>query len=77
MSSALLTDLRARGLVFQVAGEEALPAWLDGGMRTLYCGFDPTADSLHIGSWCRCSRCAAFQLAGHRARSRSSAAPPG
>ena len=50
MSSALLDDLRARGLIFQIAGEDELPAWLDGGVRTLYCGFDPTADSLHIGS---------------------------
>ena len=50
MSSALLTDLRARGLIFQAAGEDQLPGWLDGGVRTLYCGFDPTADSLHIGS---------------------------
>ena len=50
MSSALLDDLRARGLIFQIAGEDELPGWLDGGVRTLYCGFDPTADSLHIGS---------------------------
>ncbi|MEE4108858.1 MAG: tyrosine--tRNA ligase, partial [Halieaceae bacterium] len=50
MSSALLQELRERGLVFQVAGEDELPAWLDGGVRSLYCGFDPTADSLHIGS---------------------------
>jgi tyrosyl-tRNA synthetase len=66
MSSALLTDLRARGLVFQVAGEEALPAWLDGGMRTLYAGFDPTADSLHIGSLVPLLMLRRFQLAGHR-----------
>ena len=45
MSSALLDDLRARGLVFQIAGEDDLPGWLDGGVRTLYCGFDPTAGS--------------------------------
>ena len=50
MSSALLVDLRARGLIFQIAGEDALADWLDGGSRTLYCGFDPTADSLHIAS---------------------------
>ncbi|MBN7799124.1 tyrosine--tRNA ligase [Parahaliea mediterranea] len=66
MSSALLADLRARGLVFQVAGEDELPAWLDGGMRTLYCGFDPTADSLHIGHLVPLLMLRRFQLAGHR-----------
>jgi tyrosyl-tRNA synthetase len=66
MSSELLADLRARGLVFQVAGEEALPAWLDGGSRTLYAGFDPTADSLHIGSLVPLLMLRRFQLAGHR-----------
>jgi tyrosyl-tRNA synthetase len=66
MSSALLDDLRARGLVFQIAGEDDLPAWLDGGMRTLYCGFDPTADSLHIGSLVPLLMLRRFQLAGHR-----------
>ena len=50
MTTALLDDLQARGLVFQIAGEEQLPSWLDGGSRAVYCGFDPTADSLHIGS---------------------------
>ena len=66
MSSALLTDLQARGLIFQVAGEDQLPAWLDGGARTLYCGFDPTADSLHIGSLVPLLMLRRFQLAGHR-----------
>ena len=63
MSSALLADLKARGLVFQVAGEEQLPAWLDGGCRSLYCGFDPTADSLHIGSLVPLLMLRRFQLA--------------
>ena len=66
MSSALLDDLRARGLIFQIAGEADLPAWLDGGVRTLYCGFDPTADSLHIGSLVPLLMLRRFQLAGHR-----------
>jgi len=66
MSSALLDDLRARGLIFQIAGEDDLPAWLDGGMRTLYCGFDPTADSLHIGSLVPLLMLRRFQLAGHK-----------
>ena len=66
MSNALLQDLRDRGLVFQIAGEEAFEAWLEGGPRTLYCGFDPTADSLHIGSLVPLLMLRRFQLAGHR-----------
>jgi tyrosyl-tRNA synthetase len=66
MSRALLEDLRARGLIFQVAGEDDLPRWLDGDMRTLYCGFDPTADSLHIGSLVPLVMLRRFQLAGHK-----------
>ena len=66
MSSAILDDLRARGLIFQIAGEDDLPGWLDGGTRTLYCGFDPTADSLHIGSLVPLLMLRRFQLAGHK-----------
>lgn len=66
MSSELLKDLRERGLVYQVAGEDALPAWLDAERRTLYCGFDPTADSLHIGSLVPLLMLRRFQLAGHK-----------
>lgn len=66
MSSALLEELRARGLIFQIAGEDELAGWLDGGSRTLYCGFDPTADSLHIGSLVPLLMLRRFQLAGHR-----------
>ena len=66
MTSALLDDLRARGLIFQIAGEQELPAWLEGGARTLYCGFDPTADSLHIGSLVPLLMLRRFQLAGHK-----------
>ncbi len=66
MSIELLKDLQARGLVFQIAGEDALPAWLDAQPRTLYCGFDPTADSLHIGSLVPLLMLRRFQLAGHK-----------
>ena len=66
MSNALLQDLRDRGLVFQIAGEEAFEAWLNESPRTLYCGFDPTADSLHIGSLVPLLMLRRFQLAGHR-----------
>jgi tyrosyl-tRNA synthetase len=66
MSETLLANLRARELVSQIAGEEQLPGWLEGGTRTLYCGFDPTADSLHIGSLVPLLMLRRFQLAGHR-----------
>jgi tyrosyl-tRNA synthetase len=66
MSSALIADLRARGLIFQMAGEDALIEWLEGGSRTLYCGFDPTADSLHVGSLVPLLMLRRFQLAGHK-----------
>ena len=66
MSSALLSDLRARGLIFQIAGEDTLADLLDAESRTLYCGFDPTADSLHIGSLVPLLMLRRFQLAGHR-----------
>lgn len=66
MSSELIAELQARGLVFQIAGEDTLGPWLDGGCRTLYVGFDPTADSLHIGHLVPLLMLRRFQLAGHR-----------
>lgn len=66
MSSALIEELKLRGLVFQLAGEDRLLEWLDEAPRTLYCGFDPTADSLHIGSLVPLLMLRRFQEAGHR-----------
>tara|TARA_B110000503_G_scaffold140494_1_gene231517 strand:- start:340 stop:1632 length:1293 start_codon:yes stop_codon:yes gene_type:complete len=65
MSTVLLADLRARGLISQIAGEDTIADWLDAKPRTLYCGFDPTADSLHIGSLVPLLMLRRFQLAGH------------
>ncbi len=62
----LVADLRARGLIAQMSSEEELIAHLDEGARTLYCGFDPTADSLHIGSLVPLLTLKRFQLAGHK-----------
>ena len=47
--SALLQDLHARGLIAQVTDANALDELLTKESVTLYCGFDPTADSLHLG----------------------------
>lgn len=65
-SPRVLGDLEARGLVADVTGREELAAHLAQGVRTVYCGFDPTADSLHIGSLLPLLALRRFQLAGHR-----------
>jgi len=66
MTNALIEDLKARGLVNQMTGGDELEGHLNEGMRTLYCGFDPTADSLHIGSLVPLLVLKRFQEAGHR-----------
>jgi len=65
-AAEILDDLRARELISQLAGEKDLARHLAAGSRTLYCGFDPTADSLHIGSLVPLLVLRRFQLAGHR-----------
>ena len=62
----LFADLTWRGLVSQCTAPEQLPAWLAGGQRTLYAGFDPTSDSLHVGSLLPVMLLRRFQGAGHR-----------
>ncbi|WP_209122117.1 tyrosine--tRNA ligase [Alkalihalobacillus sp. BA299] len=62
----LLKDLQFRGLVNQVTDEEGLANQLTEGQLTLYCGFDPTADSLHIGHLLTILTLRRFQLAGHK-----------
>ena len=62
----LLADLEARGLVQDTTDREALAARLAEGPVTLYCGFDPTADSLHAGNLIGLLVLRRFQLAGHR-----------
>ncbi len=66
MSNALIADLQARNLIYQMTGDDALGQWLDSGPQTLYCGFDPTADSLHIGSLVPLLTLRRFQQAGHK-----------
>lgn len=65
VDSGLLADLDARGLIAQQTGDGALQEHLTQS-RTLYCGFDPTADSLHIGSLVPLLTLKRFQLAGHK-----------
>ncbi|WP_396587771.1 tyrosine--tRNA ligase [Bermanella sp. R86510] len=65
MTAALIEDLKARGLINQTTADEELVAHLESGARTLYCGFDPTADSLHLGHLVPLLVLARFQNAGH------------
>jgi len=62
----VLADLEWRGLLAQTTDREALARELAAGPVTLYCGFDPTADSLHVGSLVPLLALRRFQLAGHR-----------
>jgi tyrosyl-tRNA synthetase len=61
----LLDDLRWRNLVHQTTDDANLSAWLAEKPRTVYAGFDPTADSLHIGHLLPLLMLRRFQLAGH------------
>jgi len=61
----LLADLQMRGLVNQMTAPEELIEHLKES-RVLYCGFDPTADSLHIGSLVPLLVLRRFQQAGHK-----------
>jgi tyrosyl-tRNA synthetase len=62
----LLGDLRARGLVHDSTDPAALSARLAQGPTGIYVGFDPTADSLHVGHLIGQFTLRRFQLAGHR-----------
>jgi len=62
----LLSDLSWRGLINQSTHPDQLGTWLDSGSRRLYCGFDPTSDSLHVGSLLPAMLLRRFQKAGHR-----------
>jgi len=62
----LLDDLRFRGLVNQMTDEEGLEKLLENESVKLYCGFDPTGDSLHIGHLLPILMLRRFQQAGHQ-----------
>ncbi|AFH95720.1 TPA: tyrosine--tRNA ligase [Providencia stuartii] len=65
-SNNLIKQLQERGLVAQVTDEDALAERLAQGPISLYCGFDPTADSLHLGHLVPLLCLKRFQLAGHK-----------
>ena len=63
--SGLFEDLTWRGLVHQVTDRESLPKLLDQDSLVAYIGFDPSADSLHVGSLLQICLLRRLQEAGH------------
>ena len=66
MTEHILDELTWRGLVSQTTGDDALREHLSAGPVTLYCGFDPTAPSLHIGNLVQILTVRRLQDAGHK-----------
>ncbi|HEL2028884.1 TPA: tyrosine--tRNA ligase [Streptococcus suis] len=62
----IFEELKARGLVFQTTDEEALVKALTEGQVSYYTGYDPTADSLHLGHLVAILTSRRLQLAGHK-----------
>jgi tyrosyl-tRNA synthetase len=66
MLKDIIAELSWRGLIHQSTDAANLQNWLNAAGRTLYCGFDPTADSLHVGSLIPLLMLRRFQRTGHR-----------
>jgi len=64
--SDIFAELRWRGLIQQSTDENQLSPWLQSSSRTLYAGFDPTAESLHVGSLLPLMMLRRFQKLGHQ-----------
>lgn len=59
-------ELKARGLIAQVTNEEEISKMVNEGKATFYIGFDPTADSLHVGHFMALCLMKRLQMAGNR-----------
>ena len=59
-------ELQARGLIAQVTDEEEIRELINTGKATFYIGFDPTADSLHVGHFMALCLMKRLQMAGNR-----------
>ena len=59
-------ELKARGLIAQVTDEELISDLINNGKATFYIGFDPTADSLHVGHFMALCLMKRLQMAGNR-----------
>ncbi|MFT6758008.1 MAG: tyrosyl-tRNA synthetase [Chitinophagales bacterium] len=66
LNNPLLDELSQRELIAQMTAEAELAEHLNTASRTVYCGFDPTADSLHIGSLVPLLAMRRIQQAGHK-----------
>jgi tyrosyl-tRNA synthetase len=66
LNNPLLDELSQRELIAQMTAEAELVEHLNQASRTVYCGFDPTADSLHIGSLVPLLAMRRIQQAGHK-----------
>ncbi|MCW8323447.1 tyrosine--tRNA ligase [Staphylococcus aureus] len=66
MTNVLIEDLKWRGLIYQQTDEQGIEDLLNKEQVTLYCGADPTADSLHIGHLLPFLTLSRFQEHGHR-----------
>lgn len=64
--SQLLDDLRFRGIIYQMTDEKRISELLEKEQVSIYCGADPTADSLHIGHLVPFLTLRRFQEFGHR-----------
>ena len=62
----LYDELVARGLIAQVTDEEEIKKMINAGKATFYIGFDPTADSLHVGHFMALCLMKRLQMAGNR-----------
>ena len=63
--TSLFEELKWRGLISQSTDEQQLAQALDGEPLTYYCGYDPTAASLHIGNLVQLINMRHLQAAGH------------
>ena len=59
-------ELVARGLIAQVTDEEEIKELVNNGKATFYIGFDPTADSLHVGHFMALCLMKRLQMAGNK-----------
>ena len=59
-------ELVARGLIAQVTNEEEIKKMVNEGKATFYIGFDPTADSLHVGHFMALCLMKRLQMAGNK-----------
>ena len=62
----LYEELVARGLIAQVTNEEEIKSMINEGKATFYIGFDPTADSLHVGHFMALTLMKRLQMAGNK-----------